>query len=62
MTMNHMICPTCGHDFYTDAAYATCQACQTHFYASQSQTCRQPQRNVNSVTNSLPFNANWFQK
>jgi len=38
MKINHMVCPTCGHDFYVDAAYATCDACQTHFYASQSRT------------------------
>lgn len=36
---NHMICPRCGHDFYCDGAYATCDACQTFFYASQSRTC-----------------------
>jgi hypothetical protein len=39
MTLNHMICPHCGHDFYTDTAYATCAACQTFFYASASRTC-----------------------
>jgi len=42
--LNHMICPTCGHDFYTDAAYAMCAACQTVFYASQSRTVRQNNR------------------
>ena len=42
MIINHMICPHCGHDFYTDAAYATCAACQTFFYACNSQTCKKP--------------------
>ena len=37
--LNHMICPTCGHDFYTNCAYATCDACQRMFYASESRTC-----------------------
>lgn len=39
MIMNHMICPKCGHDFYTDCNYGTCAACSTHFYASESRTC-----------------------
>lgn len=39
---NHFMCPNCGHDFYDDGAYTTCDACQTFFYASQSRTC-QPQ-------------------
>lgn len=38
MKLNHFICPTCGHDFYCDATYATCDACQTFFYAAQSRT------------------------
>ncbi len=38
--LNHMICPTCGHDFYVEAAYGTCDACQTMFYAGQSRTCQ----------------------
>ncbi len=36
--VNHFICPTCGHDFYDTGAYATCDACQTFFYAAQSRT------------------------
>lgn len=39
MTFNHLICPTCGHDFYTDNPYGTCAACGTLFYASESRTC-----------------------
>ena len=39
MKLNHMICPHCGHDFYTKSAYATCDACNCFFYASQSKTC-----------------------
>jgi hypothetical protein len=41
MKLNHFICPLCGHDFYADAAYATCDACQCCFYATHSQTCDQ---------------------
>ncbi len=40
MKINHMICPTCGHDFYVDASYAHCDACGTVFYATDSRTCR----------------------
>jgi hypothetical protein len=36
MTLNKMVCPTCNHEFYTEDAYGTCQACQTFFYAAQS--------------------------
>lgn len=36
MKLNKMVCPTCGHEFFTDCAYGTCDACQTFFYASQS--------------------------
>ena len=38
--LNHFICPTCGHDFYDSCAYATCDACNTFFYCSQSRTCQ----------------------
>lgn len=41
MKMNHMICPSCGHDFFTDCAYATCDSCHCMFYASQSLTNKQ---------------------
>lgn len=37
--LNHFICPKCGHDFYNKCAYATCDACNTFFYAAQSLTC-----------------------
>lgn len=40
--LNHFICPRCGHDFYAEGAYATCDGCQTVFYASQSKTCSLP--------------------
>jgi len=36
--VNHFICPNCGHDFYSNCAYATCDSCNTMFYASQSRT------------------------
>jgi hypothetical protein len=32
MKLNHFKCPTCGHDWYEDGAYGTCDACQTFFY------------------------------
>lgn len=35
MKVNEMICPTCGHRFFTECSYGTCDACQTFFYASQ---------------------------
>lgn len=41
MKINHMICPRCGHDFYVDAAYGTCDACQCMFYATSSRTANQ---------------------
>lgn len=47
MKLNHFICPNCGHDFYDDYEYATCDACQCFFYASQSQTCE--------LANSISF-------
>lgn len=40
MILNHMICPTCGHDCYTECSYVTCAACQTLYYASSSRTCQ----------------------
>jgi hypothetical protein len=40
MKINHMICPKCGHDFYVDTAYATCDACGSFFYATESATSR----------------------
>lgn len=43
MKINHMICPNCGHDFFVDCAYATCDACQTFFYAGESKTSQQGQ-------------------
>lgn len=42
MKLNHMICPRCGHDFYTDCAYGTCDACNTMFYAHTSCTSNPP--------------------
>jgi len=47
MKINDFICPNCGHDFYDDYEYATCDACQCFFYASQSQTCE--------LANSISF-------
>ena len=38
MKINHFICPNCGHDFYSEAACVSCDACQCCFYASQSKT------------------------
>ena len=42
MKLNHMICPCCGHDFYVDAAYGTCDGCQTFFYVPFSRTVQPP--------------------
>jgi hypothetical protein len=36
--LNELICPTCGLKCMTDAAYTTCDSCQTTFYASQSRS------------------------
>lgn len=35
MKLNEMICPTCGHRFFVDASYGTCDACHTFFYAQR---------------------------
>lgn len=35
MKLNHFICPSCGHDWYEDASYSTCDKCQAFFYLSQ---------------------------
>lgn len=43
---NHFICPTCGHDFFANGAYATCDACQTFFYAAQSLTVKKNASNI----------------
>jgi hypothetical protein len=42
MKLNRMICPTCGHEAWTDAAYISCDSCQSVFYASQSAERRPP--------------------
>lgn len=42
LKLNHFVCPGCGHDFYAEGAYATCDGCQTTFYAAQSRTCNPP--------------------
>jgi len=34
MKLNHFICPSCGHDFYEEGAYSTCDKCQHFFYLS----------------------------
>lgn len=47
--LNHFICPRCGHDFHTDCAYATCDACGCFFYASQSKTCLPEQRSLTAA-------------
>lgn len=57
--LNHMICPHCGHDFYTACAYATCDACQTFFYAAASRTSQQPQRTLPMTTGSAILGNGW---
>jgi hypothetical protein len=69
--LNHFICPNCGHDFYTECAYATCDACNCMFYASQSKTCEMPSYYSYPVTrahsyqkvfvNGIPLDA-WLQR
>lgn len=55
MKINHFICPTCGHDFYASDAYATCDSCQTFFYAAASRT--------NEQNRAAPLNiVKWFAK
>ena len=54
MNLNHMVCPNCGHDFYTDAAPAKCDACQCVFCAAQSRTCRPPAKSVAVGVNPWP--------
>ena len=35
MKLNELICPKCGMKMLTNCSYATCDACNTFFYASQ---------------------------
>jgi hypothetical protein len=57
--MNHFICPTCGHDFYDRCAYATCDACNTFFYASQSRTCQRTNTVMNPTINVTVKDLGW---
>ena len=50
MKLNHFICPNCGHDFYESDAYATCDACRCFFYASQSKTRNENEREQGIVS------------
>ena len=34
MKLNEFICPRCGHHWFSECAYGTCDACQTFFYLS----------------------------
>lgn len=36
---NHMICPNCGHECYTNGRYVECYACMKVFFALDSRTC-----------------------
>lgn len=38
MKLNELVCPKCGLRCFVDAAYTTCDSCQTVFYANQSRT------------------------
>jgi len=55
--LNHMICPNCEHDFHTEVAYATCDACGRFFYACESKTCKRGVP-VGIVTITIPPNWN----
>ena len=59
MKINLMICPQCGHQFFTDCAYGTCDACQTYFTASESRTRRYSQNvdvTVHGDSSGFDFN------
>lgn len=62
MKLNHFICPNCGHDFFSDCAYATCDSCQCMFYASQSitRTLHNPTLKGEVFVNGVPF-GQWYQ-
>ncbi len=36
MKLNHFKCPNCGHDWYEDSCYGTCDKCGTFFYLAQA--------------------------
>ena len=63
MKLNHFICPNCGHDFYADAAYATCDACQLCFYAAQSLTRTEPVvlKKTTATGGGYYLNGQWIQ-
>ena len=50
MKLNKMVCPNCGHEFWTECAYGTCDACQTMFYAASSRECQPPPQNVQYIS------------
>lgn len=60
--VNHFICPTCGHDFYTECAYATCDACSTHFYAAQSLTCQRAAHSSHAIRIESPYDLSQGRK
>ena len=46
MKLNKMVCPRCGHEFWTECASGTCDACQTFFYAAWSKDVLIPPQTV----------------
>lgn len=36
MKLNRFVCPNCGHEWFEDASYSSCDVCLTHFYLDQS--------------------------
>lgn len=54
MKINHFICPNCGHDFYSDSAYTTCDACGCFFYVRQSRTVKLDYTNTWTTTVTNP--------
>jgi len=42
MKLNELVCPSCGLKCMVDAAFTTCDGCNTYFHASQSRSRDNP--------------------
>ena len=60
MKLNKMVCPRCGHEFWTDCAYGTCDACQTFFYASWGKGVVIPPRTDSLIGNVVAIRGDYF--
>lgn len=54
MKFNELVCPSCGLKCLVDAAYTTCDGCQTYFSAAQSRSRDNPAPLGQSVTITWP--------